>query len=270
MTISIALHAAMNVIDNHADKMGSGPYCELAGELKLVADSVCAHEAATKRAFAMDLIAEVPASAAASCMAKFLLDRKFMRALMHRKAVQLSAYEPYGAAIVGHAWKVRLADALILHDGAVTLGDVRRGIFVLLGARSGFLNQIVHRLNKQGVTPQMLCPVDLCEAPVPGDVFADVCAMDFLALEPRMLRWMLGKGELEPWPQVGGAEDPPAPAHVCALVEFANRWGGDDANKNQPCTCHGCLGVRIPTMDALGLSLGSSECGSESGEDTVS
>lgn len=267
MVITSALHAAMEVLDNHADKMGSGPYCELAKEMKSVADSMCEHETETQRAFAIELLVDVPAAAAASGVDRFMRDHEFMSTLVRRKGVQLQSYEPYSAAIMGHAWKVEITEALIFLGGASTLVDVRRGVLTLLVARSGFLPQIVNRLNKEGITPRMLCPLDLNETPVLGDCDARPLAEDILQHEPRMLRWLLGMGELEKWPQLVAGEDSP---HVSHLVQVANNGGGDDENVNEPCACDDCMGVRIPTMDKSVFSIELPESGLELGDEILS
>ena len=267
MVITSELHAAMDVLDNHADKRGSGPYCELAREMKSVADSMCAHEAATQRAFAIEVLVDVPAAAAAKGVDKFMRDHEFVSTLVHRKGVQLQSYEPLSAAIMGHAWKVEITEALILFGDSSTLVDVRRGVLTLLVARSGFLPQIVNRLNTEGVTPRMLCPLDLNETPVSGDCGARPLAEDILQNEPRMLRWLLGMGELEKWPQLVAGEDS---THVNKLVQIANNGGGDDENVNEPCACDDCMGVRIPTMDKSIFSIGSPESGPESGNEMMS
>ena len=114
MTIVRALHAAMEAIDAHKEKLGSGSVLHIgAGPMKLVAESMDAHAEATRRAFAMELMLDVPASAAAGSV--FEVARRtpeFMAALVRSKGRELQTYDPAVAALMGHAWKIELAEAL--------------------------------------------------------------------------------------------------------------------------------------------------------------
>ena len=270
MTVTGALHEAMEVLDAHKERMGSGPYCDLAGQMKSVANSMDEHELRTKRDFAMELMLDVPACASAGNAYHYTQDKEFMATLVRRKGLELQAYERCHAAVLGHAWKIEITEALLPYhaEDARSLLDVRQGVFTLLRAQSGFLPQIVHRLNWKGVTPQMLCPKDLGTTPLSGDDGCGPSAFEFLKWEPRMLRWMLGLGELEPWPRSD------TPGHrtkrIRALICAADNHGGDDVTVNDPCTCDTSKGVRIPTMERPGLSLTSSECSSDLEDEMVS
>ena len=199
MAVTRALHAAMDVIDAHKETLGSGAYCDLAREMKAVAQSMEAHVTATKRAFAMELMLDVPACAAASNVLGYTEDSGFMDALVRRKGRELQTYEPHIAALMGHSWKIEMTEALLPYhnNNPCMLRDVRHGVLTLLELRSGFLPQIVAFLTQKGITPQMLCPTDLCVGPVPGDEGYGPGAKEFLSYEPRLIRWLLGVGELE-------------------------------------------------------------------------
>ncbi len=265
MTISPALRDAMDVLDNHAETMGSGPYCEMAQKMKSVADAMGNHTMQTKRAFAMDLMVDVPSVAAANAVVRFTRDRTFMSKLVRRKGIELREYDPDVAAVVGQAWKIELTEALTPYCDPDTLVDVRDGILILLVARSSFLPHIIRRLNEKGITPQMLCPHDFEVALADGDDGSGPRAKQFLYMEPRMLRWLLGRGELEPWPQLSDDQ----PKHVNRLIELANAEGGDNRKVNAPCPCNNCLGVPIPTLEDRVCPLAPSECGSEGAEQVV-
>lgn len=249
MATTRALHAAMDEIDQHKEVLGSGPYCEIANRMKAVAQSMEAHAAATKRAFAMDLMLDVPACAAASSVFGYTEDAAFMDALVQRKSRELQAYDPHVAALMGHSWKIEMTEVLLPyhHNNPCMLCDVRHGVLALLELRSGFLPQIVGFLTRKGITPQMLCPLDMSAVPVPGDEGHGPGAKEFLGYEPRLLRWLLGVGELEPWPQV--LDDGSQSFSVSELIVKANRSGGDDPSINEHCDCPSCAGVRIPTLD---------------------
>jgi hypothetical protein len=265
MTISPALRDAMDVLDNHAETMGSGPYCEMAQKMKSVADAMGSHTVQTKRAFALELMVDVPLVAAANAAVRFTRDRAFMSKLVRRKGIVLRKYDPDIAAIIGQAWKIELTEALTPYCDPETLFDVRDGIMILLVARSSFLPHIIRRLDEKAITPQMLCPRDFAVALADGDEGSGPGAKQFLYMEPRMLRWLLGRGELEPWPQLSDDQ----PKHVNRLIELANAEGGDNRNVNAPCPCNHCLGVPIPTLEDRVCSLAPSECGSEGGEQMV-
>jgi len=253
MTIMSALHAAMETIDTHKETMGSGLYCALAKELKLVADSMDEHEDAARRAFAMELMLDVPASAAAGTMCEYIEDGDFMAALVRKKGRELRSFDPHVASLMGHAWKIELTDALLPYhnNDPCLLCDVRHGVMQLLQLRSSFLPQIVNLLTRKGVTPQMLCPFEMNAEPVDGDDGRGPSAKQFLAYEPRFIRWLLGIGELEPWPHIveGGKQS----FFESELIARANRHGGDDPSINEPCSCPTCLGVNIPTLGPIEL-----------------
>ena len=106
----------------------------------------------------------------------------------------------------------------------------------------------------------MLCPFELNVEPVDGDDGRGPTAKQFLAYEPRLIRWLLGIGELEPWPRIveGGSQ----PFFESELIASANRHGGDDPSINEPCTCPACSGVKIPTMGRSELFVNVPECNS--------
>jgi len=236
----------MEVVDNHAEAMGSGLYCALAGELQAVANAMGAHTTTAHRDFATELIMDVPMAAAANGMVELMEDDEFVQNLILRKALQLATYNRYEASIMGHAWKIELTNALTPHSDSSTLEDVRQGVLILLASSDAFLVEIVNRLNVLGITPRMFLPKDLGAAPESDDD-QNIFARDLLYHEPRMLRWMLGMGELEPWP----AEDVSRAGYVNELIRFADLNGGDDPSANGE-------GIRVSfvfTMDGPGLDL---------------
>ena len=256
----------MNALDDHAERIGSGPYASLAAELQKVANSMGAQAAETRRTFAIDLLLDVPACALSESMVKFTSDRKFMKALVRRKGMQLQEYSPHCGAVLGTAWKIEITDALLPYQDPGSLEDVRNGILTLLVARSGFLPQIVTRLMRLAITPRMLCPSSFDMEPVDGDDGLGPSAEDFLFYEPRMLRWLLNKGERDPWPRLDEGNQS---EHAQKLIVLANSEGGDDRRVNEPCPCKVCKGVRIPTMDCPMIAPATPECTSEAGEEMV-
>ena len=267
MTITTELHEAMETLDEHASQIGSGPYASIAAELQKVANSMTDQVAEARRTFAIEMLLDVPACALSESMVKYTTDRKFMKLLVRKKGVQLREYAPQCGAVLGSAWKIEITDALLPYQDPGSLEDVRHGILTLLVARSGFLSQVVARLTRLGITPSMLCPTDLGVEPVDGDDGLGPSAEGFLFYEPRMLRWLLGYGEDDPWPQLGVGNQP---EYVSKLIALANSEGGDDKRVNEPCTCRYCKGVRIPTIDCPMVSLAPSECGSDEAEEMVS
>ena len=266
MPVPKAMRDVMDTIDVHAQRMGDGPYCAISAKMLALSHSIDSDEKATKRAFASELLVELPACGGAPSVAKFTHEREFMQGVTRRKALELQEYDPHCAAVMGTAWKIELAEALMPYDEPSMLADVRIGIQNLFLARAGFLPQVVNRLNRLGISPQMLCPGDVAAAPCKGDDGCGPTAEDFLYYEPRFLRWLLGKGELEPWPTLGvGAQ----PEYISRLILMANSEGGDDEKVNQPCQCPRCRGLRIPTLDVARVSLTPSECSSDSESEMV-
>lgn len=262
-----AMRDVMDTIDVHAQRMGDGPYCEIAKQMQVLSNSIDDETTATKREFATELLLELPASGGAPSVAKYTHERDFMQGLVRRKALELQEYDAHCAAVMGTAWKIELAEALMPYDDdPCMLQDVRIGVQNLFLARGGFLPQVVSRLLLLGISPQMLCPLDLGVELQKGDDGCGPTAEDFLYYEPRFLRWILGRGELEPWPTLGvGAQ----PEHMSKLILVANSEGGDDEKVNQPCQCPRCRGLRIPTLDTPQVSLTPSECSSDSESEMV-
>lgn len=269
----------METLDDHAEQIGSGPYASLAAELQKVANSMQKQAADTRRKFATEMLIDVPSCALSETMVKFVYDRRFMSKLVRKKALQLQKFNGHCGAIMGTAWKIEITDALLPYDerDMNTLEDVRNGIYTLLVARSGFLPQILNRLDRLGITPWMLCNKDLG-----GDEWIDnrwvgggASAEDFLSHEPRMLRWILGYKGNAPWPTIRRFDEG-QPAYERQLIKFADLEGGDDKRVNEACTCKVCKGVRIPTIDcpmttseASECRSDASECGSEGGDEMV-
>ena len=256
----------MNEIDDISETIGSGAYCRLADGMKNISDGVDEEKRLAKQEFALQLILDVPACVRAEAVYEFANDRKFMQSVMRSKAVELMAYDKVCAGIMGQAWKIEMVEAMTQYDDPETLGKVRSGVMNLLVSRSGFLPQIINRLKQLQISPSMLCPLDLEVFPEDGDDGLGPSAEDFLYCEPRMLRWILGMGEFEPWPKLGTQNQP---THISKLIVVANMEGGDDVKINQPCQCKSCAGVRIPTMEGAMVSLTPSECDSEIGEQMV-
>jgi len=269
MPITAELHEAMETLDEHASRIGSGPYASIAAELQKVANAMTHQVAEARRTFAIELLLDVPACALSESMVTFTCDRKFMNALVRKKGLQLREYSPQCGAVLGSAWKIEITDALLPYQDPGSLEDVRNGILTLLQARSGFLPQILARLHRLGIDQMMLCPTDVGAAPAEGDTGFGPSAEDFLFHEPRMLRWLLGYGEDDPWPVLRPL-DVRRPEYEKKLIKFADAEGGDDKRVNEPCTCKVCMGVRIPTVDCPLISLTPSECGSDEVEEMVS
>ncbi len=266
MPVPKAVRDVLDAIDVHAQRMGSGAYFELCEKMMGLSESIDDKATEIKREFATKMLLELPASAGAESVSKYTHERPFMQGLMRRKAVELQQYDAHCAAVMGLAWKIELAEALMPYEDSGMLTDVRIGIHNLFLSRAGFLPQVVNRLTRLGISPQMLCPLDLGEELSKADDGCGPTAEDFLFYEPRFLRWILGKGELEPWPTLGvGAQ----PEYMSKLILVANSEGGDNDNINQPCLCMRCQGLRIPTLDTFHASLTPSECSSDSENEMV-
>ena len=267
MPIPKAARALQDTVEEHAQVMGSGAYADICAKLVALTNSLGEEAAATKREFATELLLDHPSSAGACSIFKYTEDREFMRGLVRRKGIELRKNpDQHCAAMMGLTWKIELTEALIQYDDPQDLWVVRNGVQNLFVARSGFLPQVVNRLNRLGISPQMLCPNDLCVDLAKGDDGCGPTAEDFLYYEPRFLRYLLGRGELEPWPTLGvGAQ----PEYMSRLILIANSEGGDNEMVNQACTCPRCRGVQIPTLDVPRPSLTPSECGSDSESEMV-
>ena len=153
MPVPKAVRDVMDTIDVHAQRMGDGPYCAIASKMQALSDSIDNDETAMKRAFAAELMLELPACGGAASVAKYTHEREFMQGLVRRKALELREHDAHCAAVMGTAWKIELAEALMPYHGPSTLPDVRIGIQNLFLARAGFLPQVVGRLAK----PACMC-----------------------------------------------------------------------------------------------------------------
>ena len=265
MPIPNAVRDLMETVETHAQRMGSGPYTQLCSKMVALVDSLSNEAEATKREFATNLLVEQPSSAGALSVLKYTDDRKFMQGLMRRKAITLRAHKDrHCAAMMGFSWKIEMAEALMPYTCPQDLWALRTGVKNLFLARSNFLPQVVNRLNRLGISPHMLCPLDLGDDLQKGDNGCGPTAEDFLYYEPRFLRYLLGRGELEPWPTLGTPEVGGQTEYVRKLILVANSEGGDNERVNQACPCPRCRGVRIPTLDSFRPSLTPSECSSDS------
>ena len=267
MPIPKAVRVLQDTIETHAQVMGSGPYAEICNKMIALTNFLSNDAAATRREFATELLLEQPSSAGAISMLKYLDNREFIQGLMRRKGIELREHhDQHCAAMMGLSWKIELTEALMPYDDPSMLTDVRIGVQNLFLSRAGFLPQVVGRLLVLGISPEMLCPLDLGEELQKGDDGCGPTAEDFLYYEPRFLRYLLGRGELEPWPTLGvGAQ----PEYMSRLILVANSEGGDNEMVNQTCTCPRCRGVRIPTLDVPRPSLTPSECSSDSENEMV-
>lgn len=61
MGVDPSIRGMMDVINDHAESMGSGAYCALAQHLKKVSDSIALKESGARRALATQMIVEQPA-----------------------------------------------------------------------------------------------------------------------------------------------------------------------------------------------------------------
>jgi hypothetical protein len=266
MPIPRVVRDIQETLDEHSHNMKNSAYCDLCKKMVGLTNALDNDADQMKRMFSMDLLLELPACGGAPSVAKYTHDRAFMQEVMQRKAGDLKEYDKHCAAVMGTAWKIELTEALMPYDDASMLPDVRIGVQNLLMSRAGFLPQIVNRLTRLGISPEMLCPLDLGKEPEEGDDGCGPTAEDFLYHEPRFLRWILGRGALEPWPTLFIGDQP---EHVSKLILVANSEGGDNEKVNQPCQCLRCRGTRIPTVEGLRATLAPSECGSGSEDEMV-
>lgn len=268
MPVDASLRNMMDAIDDHAQDMGSGAYCLLARHLKEVSDSIATKELDAKRSLAEAMIVEHPACIGTCAVYNYTHDARFMQSMVRTKAIELQAYDQPCAAVLGCKWKLQLARSLLDFDGdPEMLVRVRLGVKSLLVARSGFLDQITQVLDEIGVTPRMLCPYDLAEAPIEGDSGEGPKARNFLHYEPRMLRWLLERSPRSPWPVLGTIAT--QPHCVYRLIQRANFEGGDNPKINRPCKCPNCQGVPMPALPEQSVSLTPSDNESESSDPPV-
>ena len=266
MGVDASLRSMMDAIDDHSESMGSGAYCALARHVMKVSDSMTLRAERAKRALATDMIVDQPSCISNDALLKYTTEPVFMQGVVRAKVRSLADYGDL-AQKLGYGWKVALAESLIPRE-AINSGSmlpcVREGIMSLLLSRSSFLDQIVKRLNDIRATPQMLFPKDYGVAPQVGDCGYGPSARDLLHHEPRLIRWLLNRDPLSPWPVVGTPLT--QPRYELRLIRCADAEGGDDRTINSPCTCPTCRGERVPTMTEDGAaSLTPSEYDPEEG-----
>ena len=257
MPVDPVIRGMMDTIDDHAPVLGSGAYNELALKLVGLNESIEGKQTDARRKLAEEMILEKPSCISTCAVYEFTHEPAFMTNLVRSKALSLQAYSRECAAAMGSEWKAQLAEGLLECDTPKLLVRLRLGVLSLLVARSGFLPQIVKRLNDLEVTPQMLCPKDLCAPLLEGDCGRGPTAQEFLCHEPRMLRWLLGRDPLSPWPTLGTTDTQPLMER--RLIRRANRQGGDNPMINAPCRCPKCAGIAIPTFAEGPVSLTPSE-----------
>ena len=259
MPVDPNIRAMMDAIDDHAPNIGSGGYTLLANRLKDLADCIDEKETCARRTLARDMIVEKAACIGVLAVYPYTHDPEFMQGVVRAKALELQEYTTGCAAVLGSEWKQQLAETVLENRSPELFLRLRLGMLSLLVARSGFLHPIVERLAALKVTPEMLFAKEL-NAPIPEeDEGYGPTARDLLQYEPRLLRWMLGRAPLSPWPVLRDTR------RECErrLIRHANAKGGDDPLINAPCECPRCEGLSIPTMEDPHFSLGPSECDSD-------
>jgi len=257
MPVDPVIRGMMDTLDDHAPEIGSGAYNELGLKLVALNESIEGKQTDARRKLAKEMILEKPLCISTCAVYEFTHDPCFMTNLVRSKALSLQGYSQECAAAMGGEWKMQLTTGLLECDSPKLLIRLRLGVLSLLVARSGFLPQIVKRLNELNVTPRMLCPRDLQRPLLEGDCGRGPTAQEFLCYEPRLLRWLLGRDPLSPWPTLGTADTQPRTERW--LIRRANRQGGDNPTINAPCRCPRCLGVEIPTLPEEPVSLTPSE-----------
>lgn len=249
MVVAKELRDSMDMLDTHAESIGSGIYNQLALALKAAADSVSASEDKARFDMAIDLVSELPANVNSTRCHIYTHSKEFMKATVRNKAIELKeVIDPTTAGIMADIWMCEMVDAFLddvagKHPEAYP--KIRYGIVSLLLAQTGMLPKILERLEELNLTSDILCPTCKGMDADPEDTGDGPDAATFLAYEPRMLRWVLGKSESSPWPVALPSSQP---VWMCNLIDLANKCGGDDATINQACRCKKCKEFRLPVF----------------------
>ena len=258
MPVDPNIRAMMDVLDEHAPDLGSGAYTVLANHLKKLSTGLEDKEACARRALARDMIVENPDCIGMLAVYSYIHDADFMQSVVRAKACDLLEYSIPCAAVLGSEWKQQLTNAVLDTDNPELFMRVRLGMLSLLLARSGFLPQIVARLEALKITPLMLFAKEFAAPLHEEDTGEGPTAQELLSHEPRLLRWLLNLKPTAPWPK-----PKKQPKCTRCLILLADAYGGDDASTNAPCECPMCQGLAIPTMEDAPSSIAPSECDPE-------
>ena len=246
----------MDELENCSSVMEEWAYKKLCDKLMGISNGLEDKETLARRTLARDMIVEKPECIGTFAVYPYIHDPEFMQGVVRAKALDLKDFSMRCAAVLGDRWKQELADAVLDTDNPELFMRLRLGMRSLLMARSGFLPQIVERLEALKIKPAMLFPKDLCAPPCDGDEGEGPGALDLLRHEPRLLRWLLGCAPGSPWPIPSWRKA----AFERRLIRFANGQGGDDPTTNAPCECPMCQGLAIPTLEDASSSLAPSDC----------
>ena len=258
MPVDSKVSDMMAELDACSGVMEEWAYKKLCDKLMVISNDLDNKQTCARRTLARDMIVEKPECIGTLAVYPFMHDPKFMQSVVRAKAIDLQDFSTRFAAVLGSQWKQQLTDAVLEDCSPELYLRVRLGILSLLMAHSGFLTQIVTRLEALKITPVMLFASDL-NAPFHGeDTGEGPTALNLLHHEPRLLRWLLGREPTSSWPLQGpkGVQ----PAFVRRLIRVANASGGDDSSINASCECPMCRGLVIPTIEDYASSTAPSDC----------
>ena len=244
-----ALHATMDVLDDHKIDLGSGGYHLLSMKLKNVHDAIKIDRRRAEWTMALRLLVEAPEAANTMLLRHLVADESFATAMVRYKARDVARFDPKQAALVSELWSRTLVESMLLKESTrsgSTLVEMRLGLKTLLMTKGNMLRKIVRRLNALGVTPADLIPHDVRPlSSIRGDRGGGPRALELLAHEPRMLRWFVGVDETAPWPQVDSCTQ----LWKKRLIHAANAFGGERSLRGRPCRCRACSNRLLKYFD---------------------
>ena len=252
-----ALCAAMSLLDDNAEQLGSGLYEQFGLLLKKIADEEVVRTAGKRAGVALDVVADMPSMINSGLGQEYLGSDLFMKSLAIAISENMSELAVLGhhrlRSLLSTKWKESFVREVLDIEATFNCRSyqkLRTGMRALFVMKLGLLPLVIARLKFLNMTPWKLFPnIFLRGTPEHGDEEClGATALQIVHEEPRMLRWFLGKPEEAPWPNpvYPGLEDVyslwgPISSHE-SLVLAANKAGGDNPLVNSPCTCSLCIG----------------------------
>ena len=233
---------------DNAQTLNSGMYVDLCDHLNAVYDQIQIEKECANHFMSIRAVSSMPSSLNILPLRKFVKHRAFMPELVEFKMLELQKIGNYRLrSALATAWKEEVVKS-VLDDYAASHTElhmkVQWGVEALLKMKIGMLRLVTRRLDDLQFTPHMVFFFDTTHVPSARTLPVRMPKLAAcLSLEPRLLRWVLGMEEHEPWPttrEIVGPVTASSTALRNALIEFSNAFGGDDPLINNPCTCSSC------------------------------
>lgn len=248
-----AIKRLMGTLDDNAQEIGSGLYASMAKDLQHLFDLEEHRAESSLSGFGVAMACEHPMAINSARLIALLKNDAWLEKVVISKKLEheylLAQGQPRLATVITKQWMRAFAEAAVDKHSlwmASGLCKLRWGIRALFVMRVGMLPHVVELLDRLGIKPRALFAASFGMEPPADDPGFGPTAEQLLSLEPRFIRWLLGMREDRLWPK--GLDYDGFSAHENALLDHAERHGGDDSSINNPCACATCNNANFRFM----------------------